>query len=203
MSHISESNGVSSRNRDLSPVSGDCWGRRISCQSRLVLNRVLSGCKPGASVLLALSLSGCALPEVLDIGYVSGSDEGFSQAVVAADAWNSACGAELVRVHRGEGAISLTERQGMHRNAYGETKLERPNPFGPKQATEIWFTAGMFAEPTLAHEFGHALGLEHSADGVMQPGGQNEALDPDTNFRSLLPGLITEKDCALVSKVER
>lgn len=151
-------------------------------------------------LLLAWPLVSCTLPGTLDVGYISGSDEGYVQALLAADAWNRACGVELVRVHRGEGDIALREQQGITRGAYGETRIERPifGAFGEKRAVSIWFMAGWQAPVTVAHEFGHALGLGHASTGIMQPGVYRELLDPATEYRTLLPGVITQADCEAV-----
>lgn len=145
-------------------------------------------------VLVALS---CAPPAVIDAGYV-GSDHGLTSAKIAAEAWNQTCGLELVRVHRGGGDFVIEERDGIFRNAYAETTLERPflGFAGRKRVTAMWFLSGAYAVSELAHEFGHALGLDHAPTGVMKPGGELEVLDPATHWQTLRPDAITAEDCA-------
>jgi hypothetical protein len=155
------------------------------------------------AVSLVFLSSGCAVPDVVDIGY-HGSDEGYVAALQAADAWNQSCGRDLVNVHRGDGEVQTYERSGYTNGAAGETEIDRPfmNMIGPKYPSTIWHTSGWEALPALTHEFGHALGLEHTHRGIMQPGNELPSLaallDPTTRHTTLLPGLILPEDCALV-----
>ncbi len=134
----------------------------------------------------------CAAPRPVDVGYVAGSDRGYVAAELAAQTWNTTCGVELVRVHRGAGAVALREQEGISDNAYGETTLERPflNIIGPRVPVSIWFMGGDHALPTLTHEFGHALGLLHEPTGIMRAGIGYDALDPATHNTTIRPGLI-------------
>jgi hypothetical protein len=150
--------------------------------------------------LFAVTIAGCGQPDVLDFDY-RGSDAGFASATRAALEWNSACGVELVRVGRGSG-IPLVEQEGTVHGAMGETTRERPvlGAIGAKETTDIHFMRGSYAMPTLAHEFGHAMGLGHADRGVMRPGGQLDVMDPTTERKTLLPGSIAPEDCAAVMR---
>lgn len=155
-------------------------------------------------VALFVTLLGCAAPTTLDVGY-HGSDEGYAAALEAAAAWNETCRADLIQVHRGDGDVQLYETWGtVGGQALGETHLERPflTFLGPKEPTEIRFMRGWEALPVLAHEFGHAMGLQHGDGGIMTPGNElpsmREQLDPATQYETLLPGLITPELCAAI-----
>ena len=146
--------------------------------------------------LALVFLAACA-PRPVDIGY-HGSDDGYVKALVAANTWNSTCDAELVEVHHGDGDVSLIEEEGMPGgDAYGETVCERLvlTVLGPEEAVRIKFMRGYHALPTLAHEFGHALGLAHEPAGIMRPGVDQDALDGEFH---IAPGMITPADCARV-----
>lgn len=150
------------------------------------------------AILASLALPSCGSGRPLDIGY-HGSDDGYAKALVAAEAWNQTCSANLIDVHRGDGDISLIEQEGMTGgDAYGETVRERPilTAIGPEEPVRIKFMRGWPALPTLAHEFGHALGLEHEPVGIMRPGVYQEVLTPDG--WGIKAGEITTNDCERV-----
>lgn len=70
-----------------------------------------------------------------------------------------------VRVYLQPGLIEGCEAE----RAWGCTEL----PMFPGDATRIWISSEVPEEllvSVLAHEFGHELGLEHEAEGIMNPG---------------------------------
>ncbi len=151
------------------------------------------------SAAIVMGIVGCSAPSTIDVGY-TGSDAGFAAAVQAADVWNKTCKADLIHVHRGDGDVAMIEQDGETRSAFGETTIERPvlGIIGEKRATHIWFMKGDYALPTIAHEFGHALGLGHTDHGIMQPSKEWEQLDPSTARTTIRPEEIGPEQCSMV-----
>lgn len=147
-------------------------------------------------LLAAIMLVGCAPTGTLDLAY-EGSDDGFAQAQEAASAWNSACGRELVRVQRGAGEVALREQSGScYGGALGATYSQHVvlDVVGPSAPYRICFEHGWQAPRTLRHEFGHALGLDHTHAGVMCPG------DECGWAAARAPVVITAEDCSRVQR---
>jgi hypothetical protein len=168
----------------------------------------------GAGILsLCLLVSGCAQARPLDVGY-HGSADGFTKALIAAQYWNDACGETLVVVHEGDGDVQLREQAGMPDGQYGETfkQHEVLGIVGPEEPYEIKFMGSSGALGIIAHEYGHALGIEGHSSGIniMNPaisGGyyrdwHEDAVDfgNDKSGHTLRPKLISAEDCRAVSQ---
>jgi hypothetical protein len=71
---------------------------------------------------------------------------------------------------------------------------------GPEVAYETRFEHSWYALATLAHEFGHTMGLPH-AGGIMRSGVAWDVLTDDGS--ALLPGVITAANCADAEEARR
>jgi hypothetical protein len=150
----------------------------------------------------ALFSASCAEgSKTLDMGF-KGSARGLARAKLAAETWNATCDTILIQVHEGDAKIAITEQEGLTHNAYGETYKHREflGIIGEEEAYWIWTINDDHQLIVLTHEFGHALGLGHAETGIMHPGASYDMLDPETNFQTIMPGMITQEDCQQVMK---
>lgn len=98
-----------------------------------------------------------------------GSDAGFEAALAAAAQWSSACGVEL-DVRRGGDGVPLVEVPAIEEAPRKRGATTRAHG----RITRVRFVRYEQMETTLAHEFGHVLGLPHADHGLMAeeaPGG--------------------------------
>jgi hypothetical protein len=141
-------------------------------------------------------LGGCANHGPLDLSY-HGSSEGYVAAQLAAASWNDTCQADLIHVSWAhDGADVEVYALWMQEPKPGELGTTYRNWLG--DAYKIEFDDGPIHPlvSTLTHEFGHALGLDHEATGIMRA-----MVNPDelTDQGLLEPGMITARDCVKVS----
>lgn len=114
-------------------------------------------------MLLGLLAAGCARGSETLVFTYRGSDATFAAAQEAADQW-AACGAGII-VTREPGGIPLEEvEETMDEGVQGNT-LRDGN--GKPELVEVAIGAPDKVG-TLAHEMGHALGLEHAERGIMR-----------------------------------
>jgi len=149
--------------------------------------------------LLATCLSACSSGPIT-VGLVSGTDAEYEATLVAARSWNEVCGRPLINVRR--------EAVWPDVPVYFQKSEIAPGVFGLCHWTDSTFE-GHGADwvrvdasspcplaATLAHEFGHALGIkEHTKTGLMSNKLPCSAPYFTTDGSRLLPGLITQADC--------
>ncbi len=136
-----------------------------------------------AATLLATSAMGCAAgSETLTFDY-AGTPEGLQAARTAANEWADVCGA-VIAVGQGNGGLPLREVEGLlPGRLLGE--VVSTADYRPKWMT-VMKQPPLDEVATMAHEFGHALRIEHhTAVGLMRA--------------SYVPGLhVQPSDCALL-----
>ncbi len=143
------------------------------------------GMRLAVLLVVCASLTGCGR-STLDIGY-DGDDASFALAQEAAGMWNEACRGRLVVVHRGPGDLPMTSIAGplgYSDDRKGSTRLV------DDVAVSIVFNSARPARSVLAaiaHEMGHALGIKHTGEGLMQ-----SPMSPATDL------FITAEDCRAV-----
>lgn len=133
--------------------------------------------------LAAVLAAGCgSRPHALSF---KGSTEGFQAAREAAAQWSTTCGVDL-QVQRDVEGVPLLEVPSIEENPSrrGVTTLDAAG-----EPALVRFVLYEHATATLAHEFGHVLGLGHAPDGLMAEEG-----GPDVPR-------VTEKECAALSAV--
>lgn len=133
-------------------------------------------------IVLCASLTGCAR-STLDIGY-EGDEASYALAQEAAGMWNEACRGQLVVVHRGSGDVPMSSVHGPLGFADGR---KANTHIVNDRAVSIEFDSTRPPRSVLAalaHEMGHALGLEHTGTGLMQ-----SPMNPATDL------FITAENC--------
>lgn len=109
-----------------------------------------------------LTLASCA-DEGLSFRF-EGDDESFEVARSAAQQWETVCGVSLP-VSRSEGRIALRQVAELDR----PTMAAVADRDADGNVTAIRFRKTALLEASLAHEFGHALGIKkHTPDGIMR-----------------------------------
>lgn len=144
------------------------------------------------AALLALSTASCGRPLTVDFGYV-GSDESFAKAALAAGTWNLTCDYPLIVVHRGKGDWELLETGARIECGEGLSVLGCTRP---SDQIVMFHGGGEWVLPILAHEFGHALGLPHEAEGIMRDHAGADLMDDGE--QTIRSGAISAADCRKV-----
>lgn len=114
--------------------------------------------------LALLALVGCAR-EPLDIGY-QGDPAAYETAQAAAAMWNEACRGRFVVVREGAGEIALTTTAGPpNPGQIATTHIENGTARSMRVDSTVSRRMMVLA---IAHEYGHAMGLDHSDVGIMR-----------------------------------
>lgn len=133
-------------------------------------------CRSALITLVVFALNGCAVRVGYDYHFrFDGPDEDYAQAVIAAGEWNS-CGVIAVAVSKADGSIPIT---------YVETVPgDHAGLYYPDPAHIVYKHVGNDTRAIIAHEMGHAFGLDHSdsTSVIMSP-----VVGPDSH--------VTEADC--------
>lgn len=117
------------------------------------------------AALSCLLVAGCAASPATVVLEWKGSDAGLVEARAAAQEWADVCGSAIV-VERGSGGAPFFEvADHLSDGSAGET-IGSIRSGGLKQMT-IGGPNLQDRRAVIAHEMGHALGLEHAASGLM------------------------------------
>ncbi len=152
-----------------------------------------------AYALLACLAVACTLPSPspsipIDVG-VEDDLTLLAEAQEAGEAWNVACQRDLVHVHAAPGEIRLHGQSGrIAHNVVGRTYLRVRVAFEIAVQTDDPDVPVM---PTIAHEMGHALGLDHMPERLMRKSLPSGVLDPDGH---LAQGMITQEECEAIQR---
>jgi hypothetical protein len=135
-------------------------------------------------ILLLVLVAGCCRSAPIDVGYASVGNEGWAGAVIAAGAWNIACGETMVVLRRGDGDWLVVENDHLdaERGLAGTTHRYGVIEFDVVEPPAM----------TIAHEFGHAMGLGHASRGIMRSDNSGDKMRDGV----IAPGQIIAADCA-------
>jgi len=116
-------------------------------------------------LLALLTLVGCASRGEYDFALV-GPAEDLAQAQVAADMWN---GCQSVHVTVSYGAQPGKQTITFQEGDTVKGQAEGTRGYTDERGNITYVHVDTPVTTILAHEFGHALGLDHRKDGIMRP----------------------------------
>lgn len=126
-------------------------------------NRARKAWSTSCSLVLAATLSSCNSNR-LEFSF-EGNSQDYGTAIVAASEWNRACPDVWVQVTRGGDGIPMRVVPANSLLSVGWAGVTR---FDDGAVEQIEVDAAYAYRSVFAHEIGHALGLEHKAQGVMR-----------------------------------